>query len=103
MNYITQKNNDGSIDIFDKHGFTEYTVGKYETGVIADLANKLNEYEAFFQERLKDVLMDYFDIPCDTYFYNLTRIKTAQLELEDFEEFTEETIDEIVEHIRNSI
>lgn len=97
MNYITQKNNDGSIDVFDKHGFTEYTVGKYEIGVIADLANKLNEYETFFQEQLKGVLMDYFDINGDTYSYNL------QLGLDDFEEFDEETVDDIVEHIRSSI
>lgn len=106
MNYITEKNFNGSIDIFDKHGFTEYTVSKYETGVIADIANKLNDYETFFKERLKDVLMGYFDINNDTYAYNLTRHKSAfeagTMSLDDFEEFTEEIIDDIVEYIKSS-
>ena len=71
------KNNDGSIDVMDRYGFTEYTVGKNEIGIVAKLANKLYEYENFFTERLKDVLMNYFDVPSDTYAYNLTRHKTA--------------------------
>ena len=48
MENILSKNNDGSIDIIDRYGFTEYTVGKYETGIIAKLANQLYEYENFF-------------------------------------------------------
>ena len=107
MDYITQKNSNGSIDIFDKRGFTEYTVDKNENGVIADIANKLNEYETFFEERLKDVLMDYFDIGNDTYAYNLTRVKSAfdvgTMELNDFEEFNEETVDDIVAYIKNNV
>lgn len=107
MENILSKNNDGSIDVLDRHGFTEYTVKKYETGVIAELANKLYEYENFFTERLKDVLMNYFDVPSDTYAYNLTRHKSAfeegTMSLEDFEEFDEEVIDDMIDFIKKQI
>lgn len=107
MENILNKNNDGSIDIMDRYGFTEYTVDKYETGIIAKLANRLYEYEIFFSERLKDVLMNYFDIPSDTYAYNLTRDKKAfsvgTMTFDDFEEFNEETIDDIVKYIKENI
>lgn len=91
----------------DRYGFTEYTVEKNETGVVARLANQLYEYENFFAERLKDVLMDYFNINNDTYAYNLTRDKGAfsigTMIFDDFEEFSEETIDDIVEYIKRSV
>lgn len=107
MENILNKNNDGSIDIIDRYGFTEYTVDKYETGIVAKLANQLYEYENFFSERLKDVLMNYFDITSDTYAYNLTRDKEAfsvgTMTFDDFEEFNEETIDDIVKYIKENI
>lgn len=106
MENILSKNNDGSIDVMDRYGFTDYTVGKNETGIVAKLANKLYEYENFFAERLKDVLINYFDIS-DTYAYNLTRDKSAFIEgtmsLNDFEEFDEETIDDIVKYIKDNL
>ena len=107
MENILSKNNDGSIDIIDRYGFTEYTVDKYETGIVAKLANRLYEYENFFSERLKDVLMNYFDVPNDTHTYNLTRDKVSfsvgTMTLDDFEEFNEETIDDIVKYIKENI
>ena len=91
----------------DKYGFTEYTVEKNETGVVARLVNQLYEYENFFTERLKDILMDYFDVNNDTYAYNLTRDKKAfgagTMTFDDFEEFSEETIDDIVEYIKRNV
>ena len=91
----------------DRYGFTEYTVDKNETGIIARLANQLYEYENFFTERLKDVLMNYFDVNNDTYAYNLTRDKGAfsigTMTFDDFEEFNEETIDDIVEYIKENL
>ena len=91
----------------DRYGFTEYTVEKNETGVVARLANQLYEYESFFSERLKDVLMDYFDINNDTYAYNLTRDKKAfsvgTMSFDDFEEFNEEIIDDIVDYIKRNV
>ena len=107
MENILSKNNDGSIDIMGRYGFTEYTVDKYETGIVAKLANRLYEYENFFSERLKDVLMNYFDVPNDTHTYNLTRDKASfsvgTMTLDDFEEFNEERIDDIVKYIKENI
>ena len=107
MENILSKNPNGSIDVMDRYGFTEYTVEKNETGVVARLANQLYEYENFFTERLKDVLMDYFDVNNDTYAYNLTRDKKAfsvgTMTFDDFEEFSEETIDDIVEYIKRNV
>lgn len=55
------------------------------------------------KEELKQKLMEYFNINEDTYFYNLMRDKKAfemgTMEFDDFEEFTEETIDDIVEFV----
>lgn len=107
MENILSKNHNGSIDVMDRYGFTEYTVDKNETGVIARLANRLYEYENFFTERLKDALMNYFDVNNDSYAYNLTRDKKAfsvgTMTFEDFEEFNEETIDDIVKYIKENI
>ena len=51
--------------------------------------------------------MTYFDINNDTYTYNLTRDKSAfsvgTMSLDDFEEFTEEIIDDIVDHIKREL
>ena len=55
------------------------------------------------KEKLKQKLMEYFSIDVDCYAYNLTRVKEARqygtLDIDDFEEFTEETIDDIVEFV----
>ena len=107
MENILSKNPNGSIDVMDKYVFTEYTVENNETCVVARLVNQLYEYENFFTERLKDVLMDYFDVNNDTYAYNLTRDKKAfgvgTMTFDDFEEFSEETIDDIVEYIKRNV
>lgn len=107
MDNILSKNPNGSIDVMDKYGFTEYTVEKNETGIVARLANQLYEYENFFTERLKDVLMNYFDVSNDTYAYNLTRDKKAfavwTMTFDDFEEFSEETIDDLVDYIKRNV
>ena len=51
--------------------------------------------------------MDYFDVNNDTYAYNLTRDKKAfgvgTMTFDDFEEFSEETIDDIVEYIKRNV
>lgn len=67
--------------------------------------NFFDEKDIF--EKLKDILMNYFDINSDTYAYNLTRDKKAfivgTMTFDDFEEFSEETIDDIVEYIKENI
>ncbi len=56
------------------------------------------------KEKLKEKLMKYFDIGTNGCMsYNLTRVKEARqygtLTIDDFVEFDEETIDDIVEYI----
>lgn len=54
------------------------------------------------RKKLKEILMQYFDIG-DSYTYNLTRVKegfaVGTVTIDDFEEFDEEIIDDIVEYI----
>lgn len=54
------------------------------------------------KDKLKDLLMEYFSIG-DSYSYNLTRVKSAfavgTVSLEDFEEFDEKFIDDIVDYL----
>ena len=54
------------------------------------------------KDKLKDLLMEYFTIG-DSYSYNLTRVKSAfafgTVSLEDFEEFDESVVDDIVEYL----
>ena len=54
---------------------------------------------------LKELLMEYFMIGVDCYAYNLTRDKSAfecgTVTVNDFEEFNEEVIDDIVDFIKS--
>ena len=54
------------------------------------------------RDKLKDLLMEYFSIG-DSYSYNLTRVKSAfavgTVSLEDFEEFDESVVDDIVDYL----
>ena len=54
---------------------------------------------------LKELLMEYFKIGVDCYSYNLTRDKSAfecgTVTVNDFEEFDEEMIDDIIDFIKN--
>lgn len=56
------------------------------------------------KEELRQSLVDYFNIG-DSYAYSLTRCKEAfsvgTMTLDDFEEFDDELIDDIVEYINN--
>lgn len=55
---------------------------------------------------LKEALMEHFNIG-DSYAYYLTRVKEAfnynMVRLDDFKEFTEEDVDDIIEFIRNKL
>lgn len=56
-------------------------------------------------EFLKELLMEYFRIGVDCYSYNLTRDKSAfecgTVTINDFEEFNEEIIDDIIDFIKS--
>lgn len=51
------------------------------------------------RDKLIKVLINCFEINKDTYVYNLNRIKTADLEVSDFEEFQIEDIEAIADCI----
>lgn len=55
------------------------------------------------KDKLRAILLRYFDVPNDTYAYNLTRVKEAfaigTMHLEDFVEFDEDFIEDMVEYI----
>lgn len=57
-------------------------------------------------EKLRQLLVEYFNIG-DSYAYWLTRVKEAfaygTVTLDDFEEFTEESIDDIIEFIQKKM
>ena len=52
---------------------------------------------------IQEILNEYFNIPNDTYAYNLTRVKKAfnvgTMSLEDFEEFDEDTTRDLAEYL----
>lgn len=105
MKRITNKNPDGSINVLDDYGYMSHTVGNNEYGLISTLANRVNELEELLlTDRLNNILLNYFNVPSDTYSYNLTRSKEAfivgAVTLDDFEEFDEDTINELAEYIR---
>lgn len=55
------------------------------------------------EDRLKEILDDYFDVGRDTYAYNLTRDKRAfdvgTITLADFEEFDEDTTADLAHYL----
>lgn len=54
-------------------------------------------------DSIQDILNRYFDVPNDTYAYNLTRVKEAfeigTMSLEDFVEFDEDTTRDLAEYL----
>ena len=73
----------------------------------------INEIELLEQENkkykevidnLKDKLMEYFEVGRDSYFYVLTRDKSAfdygTMSFDDFIEFSEEQVDDIVNFLK---
>ena len=54
-------------------------------------------------DSLQRILNEYFNIPNDTYAYNLTRVKSAfeigTMTFDDFEEFTEDITRDLAEYI----
>lgn len=65
---------------------------------------KFEESIEFNYDCLKELLMEYFGIGVDCYAYNLTRVKSAfecgTITVNDFEEFDEEVVDDIIDFIK---
>lgn len=82
------------------------SVNKYIESISKPTGVNFYDNQCLF-EKLKNILMDYFDINGDTYAYNLTRDKAAfsigTMTFDDFEEFSEEIIDDIVKYIKENI
>lgn len=83
------------IDVFDENGVKNTVF--HECYI-----NKVNLRVDDTKEKLKELLMDYFSIG-DSYCYNLTRDKSAfsvgTMDLDDFEEFDESIVDDIVDFL----
>lgn len=72
-----------------------------------DLINKLLKENQKYKEviaNLKDKLMEYFEVDMDSYFYVLTRDKSAfdygTMSFDDFKEFSEEQVDDIIDFLK---
>ena len=72
-----------------------------------NLINKLLEENKKYKEvidNLKDKLMKYFEVGRDSYFYVLTRDKSAfdygTMSFDDFIEFSEEQVDDIIDFLK---
>lgn len=67
------------------------------------MIKQLKEVRQLDRQKLKEIIMDFFDVPNNTYTYNLTRVKEAfeigTMSLDDFEEIDESNIDELVDYI----
>lgn len=79
---------------------------KFEKEDIEELIEqKVKESVEFNYDFLKELLMEYFRIGVDCYAYNLTRDKSAfecgTVTVNDFEEFDEEVIDDIVNFMKS--
>ncbi len=65
------------------------------------MSDKKNSQKTSVKEMLAAILSDYFDIG-DSYHFILNRVKLADLEADDFEEYSDNTVEEIVEHLTTS-
>ena len=72
-----------------------------------NLINKLLKENQKYKEvidNLKDKLMKYFEVGRDSYFYVLTRDKSAfdygTMSFDDFKEFSEEQVDDIIDFLK---
>lgn len=74
---------------------------------IIDTFEKIQQENKKYKEvinNLKDKLMEYFEVGRDSYFYVLTRDKSAfdygTMSFDDFIEFSEEQVDDIVDFLK---
>lgn len=85
-----------------EEAFPKNTVLSSGMVFLPDPENESNGEKQDGRERLTEILSKYFDIG-DSYYYRLTRVKTAfavgTMELDDFVEFDDETVDGIAEFL----
>ena len=81
----------------DEYFFLEYNSIIYD---VLEENQQLKEAQNELREKIRNKLVKYFDIGNDSYFYILTRDKSAYqygtMHFDDFKEFDEEQIDDII-------
>ena len=81
-------------------------VRENETKLIDEIKQLEKENKKYKEviDNLKDKLMEYFEVGRDSYFYVLTRDKSAfnygTMSFDDFIEFSEEQIDDIIDFLK---
>lgn len=70
---------------------------------VCELAEENQKYKEVI-DKLKNKLMEYFEVGKDCYFYVLTRDKSAfyygTMSFDDFKEFSEEQVDDIIDFLK---
>ena len=85
------------VNVPDEYFFLEYNSIIYD---VLEENKQLKEAQNELREKIRNKLVKYFDIGNDSYFYILTRDKSAYqygtMHFDDFKEFDEEQIDDII-------
>lgn len=96
--YTTQHNGQMCERVADALEALYFFKSMEQNGVVGEFIGK-----PITVSYLQKILNDYFDIPNDTYTYNLTRDKYAfmigTMGFDDFEEFDEDTTRDLAEYI----
>lgn len=85
---------------------TGYTteIEKCEARIFIEELSQENKKYKEIMDNLKDKLMEYFEVGRDCYFYVLTRDKSAfycgTMSFDDFKEFSEEQVDDIIDFLK---
>lgn len=85
------------VNVPDEYFFLEYNSIIYD---VLEENKQLKEAQNELREKIRNKLVKYFDIGNSSYFYILTRDKSAYqygtMHFDDFKEFDEEQIDDII-------
>lgn len=99
--------NEEQIREIAKETFAENIMNNLDSSIVFKYIQELEQENQKYKEvidNLKDKLMEYFEVGRDSYFYVLTRDKSAfdygTMSFDDFIEFSEEQVDDIVDFLK---
>lgn len=99
--------NEEQIREIAKETFAENIMNNLDSSIVFKYIQELEQENKIYKEvidNLKDKLMEYFEVDRDSYFYVLTRDKSAfdygTMSFDDFIEFSEEQVDDIVDFLK---
>ena len=102
-----EKLNNYLEDLYQAMQIGDITFTSKSSIELYNLINKVLEENKKYKEvidNLKDKLMEYFEVGRDSYFYVLTRDKSAfdygTMSFDDFIEFSEEQVDDIIDFLK---